>query len=136
MTVDEIRQVLHNAASVQMPRFNPGMEPRDRVELLEDYLNQTAVVRAELDRARLHAYTAMAALTEQWDAIEGWQIKIRSSSKPTQAEVTEAKRLCQPDLYRGISDAKWLINRLGEQIHRLEIDDKAASRLYTLIVGT
>jgi len=118
-----------------MPLFNPGMGARDRVDALENYLNLTAVLRQELDNARLHAWTAMAILTEQWDQIEGWQVKIRSSNKPTQSEVTEAKRLCRPDLHGGISEAKWLINRLSEQIHRLEIDDKTASRLYTLIVG-
>jgi phosphoglycerate-specific signal transduction histidine kinase len=134
--LEQLREVLAANADATMPRFHPGMEVRDRVEALEDYLNLTAVARAELDRARLMISATYQRLSEQWTQIEGWQINLPDGRRaPTQADIREARRLCRPDLHDALAEARWLTDRLSEQIHRLELDDKAASRLYTIITG-
>jgi hypothetical protein len=131
MTVEEIELVLYAAADVRMPRFVDDLSPRERVTLLEDYLNLTAVTRADLERARLHAQAALKTLTDQWE-------QVPAERKRTLRETTEAKALVAPELHEGIKQARWLIARLGEQIDRLSHmgDDQVASRMYTLITGS
>lgn len=138
MTLEEIRTCLHGAATVRMPRFAEDMTSRERVDLLEDYLNLTAVTRGELEEARLCASAALHELSRQWEAIEGWEAHLRRRRADIpQHEITTAKRECRPDLHDGMTEAKWLVARLGEQIDRLSHmgDDQVASRLYTLITA-
>lgn len=138
MTLDEIRALLHRNAALRMPRFTPEMAPRERVDALEDYLNLVAIARAELEEARLCAQGAVQILQEEYDGIIGWDLHLRRRrADPTQAEVHAAKREARPDLVGALDDAKWLVARLGEQIHRLGAmgDDQIASRLYTLITS-
>lgn len=138
MTVDEIRDVLERAASVRMPRFTPDLGSREKVELLEDYLNLTAVTRGELEEARLWAHMALRELLEQWDGIQGWGMHLPSNGRHTKDDVVAAKREIRPDLHVGLKEAKFLVERISEQIDRLGSrmgDDQVASRLYTLIAG-
>jgi hypothetical protein len=138
MTLEQIRQVLHDGAAIKMPRFTEEMGPRARVEILEDYLNLTAVTRAELDHARLHAYGALKDLGDQWDQIQGWGMHLSGNGRHTQADVTAAKAEIRPDLHAAMKESRWLVDRLTEQIDRLSRmgDDQVASRIYSLISGT
>lgn len=137
MTLEEIKATLFDAAKVRMPRFGPDQAPRERIELLEDYLNLTAVTRAELDEARLCAHAAVKALSDEWDAIQGWGMHLPGNGRHTQADVDRAKAEIRPDLAGAVKDARWLVSRLTEQIDRLSRmgDDQVASRIYTLISG-
>jgi hypothetical protein len=139
VTLDEIRATLFAAAAVRMPRFTEEMSGGERVSLLEDYLNLTAITRGDLDEARLCAQTAVRDLTVEWDAIVGWEAHLRSRRRDIpQHEITAAKREIRPELHDAIAEAKFLVARLGEQIDRLSHmgDDQVASRLYSLITGT
>jgi hypothetical protein len=138
VTLEEIRAALTAAADVRMPRFTPDMGGREKVELLEDYLNLTAVARGELEHARLWAHMALRELTVQWDEIQGWGMHLQSNGRHTKDDVINAKREIRPDLYAGLTEAKWLVERLTEQLDRLGSrmgDDQVASRIYTLIAG-
>jgi hypothetical protein len=139
VNVVEIRAQLHAAARVRMPRFTDDHTSRERVELLEDYLNLTAVTRGELEESRLYAQGALRDMTIEFDAIVGWEIHLkRRRADVTKHDVTIAKAEIRPDLHTGITEAKWLIDRLSEQIDRLSRmgDDQVASRLYTVITGS
>lgn len=138
MTLDEIRVVLERGAAVRMPRFTPTMGSREKVEALEDYLNLTAVARSELEEGRLWAHMALRELLGEWDAIQGWGMHLQSNGRHTKDDVTAAKREIRPDLHAALTEAKWLVERLSEQIDRLGSrmgDDQVASRIYTLIAG-
>jgi hypothetical protein len=137
VTLDEIRIVLHHSATVRMPRFEADATGRERVEMLEDYLNLTAVTRAELEEARLCAHAAHKDLADQWEAIKGYGMHLPNGSRHSQADVTSAKAEIRPELHAALNEVKWLIARLTEQIDRLSHmgDDQVASRLYTLITG-
>lgn len=139
MNSEEIHSALTRAAAVRMPRFTPDMGAREKVELLEDYLNLTAVTRAELEEARLWAHMALRELGERWDAIQGWGLHLPSSNgRHTKDDVIAAKREIAPELHDGLKEAKWLVERISEQIERLGArmgDDQVASRIYTLIAG-
>jgi hypothetical protein len=139
MTLDEIRDVLTRGAAVRMTRFTPDMGPRQKVELLEDYLNQTAVMRGELEEARLWAHMALREMVDQWDDIKGWGLHLQGNgSRHTKDDVIAAKREIRPDLHDALKEVKFLVERLSEQIERLGSrmgDDQVASRIYTLISG-
>ncbi len=139
MTLEEIRSVLLNASDVAMPRFTPAHTPPQKVDLLEDYLNLTAVTRAELERARLWAHTALHDLTAEWNAIQGWGMHLpESRGRATKDDIIAAKREVRPDLHSALTEAKWLVDRLTEQLDRLGArmgDDQVASRIYTLLVA-
>jgi hypothetical protein len=139
VTPYEIRALLHEAAKVRMPRFSDEHTSRERVELLEDYLNLTAVTRGELEEARLYAQGALRDLSVEWEAIVGWEIHLkRRRADVTKHDVTVAKAEIRPDLHAGMLEARWLVDRLSEQIHRISGmgDDQVASRLYTVITGS
>ena len=137
MQVEEIRAVLDRALRLRMPRFGAEQGVRDRIDALDTYLGETAIARGELEEARFYAYEAGRALKEEWDAIAGWETVIdKSSRNRTQADVEEAKRTINPGLWEGIQEAKYLVERLTDQIKRLTLDDAAASRRYTMLTGS
>jgi hypothetical protein len=138
VTLDEIRGALERAATVRMPRFTPDMSGRDKVDLLEDYLNLTAVTRGELEEARLWAHMALRELLTSWDNIQGWGMHLQSNGRHTKDDVIAAKREIAPELHDALKEARFLVERITEQIDRLGSrmgDDQVASRLYTLIAG-
>lgn len=136
MTPDEIRQLLFRVAKVMVPRFKGRDETptaRQKIEELEDYLLVAARWRASLEEARLYMQEARLRLEDEWEAIEGWQTVANGKTKQ---DMIDAKRTIRPDLYEGIRDAKFLIERLSEQIKRLERDEEfAVSRSYTMLTG-
>jgi hypothetical protein len=97
-----------------------GTTARDRVDALEDHMNATAVMRGDLEEARLYAHGALHDLGREWEEIVGWETHLRRRSRDaTQAEISATKAEIRPDLSHGLRDAKWLVTRLGEQIDRL-----------------
>ena len=79
---------------------------------------------------------ALDQLQAEWDEIEGWELELPTGNgRRTQADVVEAKRRTNPVLYGSIQTGKRLVDRLTEQIKRLEKDDGVSSRAYTLLTG-
>lgn len=135
MTVEEVRRVLFDAAKVHMPAvFAIDEGQLAKVAKLEEYLNLTACIRGELEEARLHTHEALSRLMAEWDDIEGWEMQL--GARRTQDDIRRAKKLIRPELHDGIRTAKHLVARLSEQIRRLENDDAATSRLYTMVTGS
>jgi hypothetical protein len=138
MTLQETREKLHRKSALGMPRYTAELGAQDRVDVVEDYLNLTAVARAELERARLAAASAVHDLSDKWDRIEGWELHLRNgrrADRTTQDEIRRAKREIRPELHHAIREARFLVARLSEQIRRFEQDDAAASRLCTILAG-
>lgn len=133
VTVDEARELLFRNARLRFPS-SKGLATGEKIDALEDYITDVAIARGELEEARLHMHEALAALLTQWDEIVGWEVLL-PSSRYTQEDVRRAKKQLRPDLGHGIEHARRLVARMSEQIHRLEQDEKMASRQYTLITG-
>lgn len=134
MIPDEVRELLYRASKVMVPTFRGReMSARQKIEELEDHLFVVARWRCQLEEARLWMQDARRKLEDEWEDIEGWQ---SAASGKTKQAMVDAKRTIRPDLYDGIRSAKFLIERLSEQIRRLERDEEyAVSRGYTLISG-
>jgi hypothetical protein len=133
VTVDEAREVLFRNARLRFPN-SKGLATGQKIDALEDYITASAIARAELEEARLHMNEAVGLLLNEWDEIVGWEV-IVASSRPTQDDIRRAKKQLRPELADGIEQGRRLIARLTEQIHRLEQDEKMASRQYTFITG-
>lgn len=139
MTVQEVRQLLFNAAALRMPRFDDRDTVGMRIDKLEKYLLTIAHTRGDLEEGRLHLQQALRDLQIKWEAIQGWEEHAPATERArTRDAIAQAKRKVDPQTYDGIEDAKWLIARLTEQINRLSKmgDDQIASRTYTLLAGS
>lgn len=141
--LEECRETLRAVSLVKMPnlRERPEELPTGvqfgtwKIEQLESYLLLTAEARQEAQLAKLIVQEALDVLQAQWDEIEGWEVELPSEGRRTQEQVVQAKRRVNPDLYSSIQTGKRLIDRLSEQVKRLERDDAASSRVYTIITG-
>jgi hypothetical protein len=71
----------------------------------------------------------------QWDDIEGWEMFAPNHARRTQDDIRRAKKKSAPTWQRASATAKHLAARLSDQIRRLENDDAATSRLYTIVTG-
>lgn len=126
------RDRLDAAKGLRMPRLTRKQSERERLNLLEDYMLETAWHRGELMEGRMEVYEALQTLKEEWDHLDGWQALKRTK---TETAVEDAKRQLRPDLYNGIKKAEWLIARLGEQMERLDREATICSRAYTFATG-
>lgn len=137
MELQEIRTRLEDAIQIRMPRFDPNSGPRDKISGLEDYMNLVAVKRAELEEALFWTWEAKKLIKDQWDGIEGWEPMLGRSErqKPTKEAIASAKRQVNGQVYEAYREVNGLTEMIGRQIRRLELDQDAASRIYTLIVG-
>jgi hypothetical protein len=141
--LDAQREVLERVSQAVMPnlRVRPDDLPMGtpltawKIEQLESHLLDTAILRQEATRAKLIVQEALDVLQREWDEIEGWEVELRTDGRRSQADVLDAKRRTRPDLYSSIQTAKRLIDRLSEQVRRLEKDDNVTSRIYTLMTG-
>ncbi len=136
MTPKEVRELLYRAAKIRVPRFKGReQEPnaRQKIDEMEDHLFVIARWRCSLEEARLWMHDAVKSLQDEWDEIEGWEA---AAGGKTKQAMVDAKRAIRPDLYDGIREGKFLIERLGEQVRRLERDEEqTVSRAYTLLSG-
>jgi hypothetical protein len=139
VTIDEVRKVLFDAATLRMPRFDDRDTTGMRIEKLETYLLKIAMKRGDLEEGRLHIQQALRNFQLQWEALTGWEVHAPATERArTQAAIRDAKRMVDQPLYDALEECKWLIARLTEQINRLSKmgDDQIASRTYTLLAGS
>lgn len=147
--LEEWRSNLRVVAALRIPpiqddlvppdeRFDPPkparLNPATRVESYEDFIVRAATYRGELEENLLDLQEGTKGLEDQWDEIEGWETLVDPSDK-TQKAVVNAKRKLKPELYSGIREGKWLADKIRTQVRRLEQDEAAASRLYTMMTG-
>lgn len=139
MTLEEIRARLLAALPLRIPMFDPNAAPVTKVRALEDYLLKTAHHRGELEEGLHWLYEAKKTLKNQWDDLQGWEMNLprgATTRNRTQEMMREAKRHTAPELYTSLMECKELEDSILRQIRRLELDDKATSRGYTLITGS
>lgn len=134
MTTDEIKRRCLDAAKVRMPTLDKDATTGFQIEQMQDYMLTTAQWRGDLEEARLYAEMAYKVLKDEFEKIpeEQYQPFVNGTSL---AAVTRARAKVRPDLADGIADARWHIDRLGQQISRLELDAQWASRIYTMLTG-
>jgi hypothetical protein len=135
MDIAQCKELLHQHATLRMPRFGKDDSTTTKVGALEDYLGEVAAARGDLEEARLWTDHVRHTIEDEWGRVEGWQQHVAQPNKATGPQIAEAKRKIKPDLYDAIRESKWVASKLSDQIRRLEKDEEVASRRYTLIVG-
>lgn len=130
-TLEEVRRVLHDAADLRMPARDPEKGRAAWIEDLQDYLHKTAVARAELETARLLMHETLRELDGRWERMTGYQV---GHSLKSRADHDRAKLQADPGLHDAKREAKFLVDRLSEQIERLGgmSDDQIVSRIYSM----
>lgn len=133
---DDQQTALDRCAKLRFPTFPPDATPREKVERLESYLIETAVVEGEVQEMRLAAYRQLAACEAAWSLMTGWENHTRRpSAQITAAERDAAKGRKDPELAEALRVSKWTVQRAGEAIERLDRETKRVSRLYTMLTG-
>jgi len=110
------------------------LQPREKIEQLESYLLLTAEARQLAHSCQVAASDALFDCAVEMES--GWENYLPGSrAKATGPQIAEAKKKAHPETFKRSQRLDWLVKRFGEQIRRLEQDDAAASRVYTLITG-
>lgn len=137
MNIDECNVKLKAALPIRMPRFNPNLGAREKIEGLEDHILLVAFHRGECEEALYWVIEAKKVLKDRFDAIDGWQSFLRREdrAKPSKEAIAAAKRQVDDGTYLALRDVQTMIEALGAQIKRFREEFESASRVYTLITG-
>jgi hypothetical protein len=137
VTAEEIKETLFSAARVKFPSIDKDSTLSAQVEQVQDYLIITAQRHADLLEARLHAQFALDLLEDEWEMLPrpDWEDFLLNPSHPTNKMIEMAKSNVRPDIYGAMRELRRLSSRIAEQINRFELDDKRASRTYTMLTG-
>lgn len=126
---------LARARSIRVPVFQRGTAPRVRVDALEEFMLVSAFHQGEMGEERLELLDELRDFETEWRAIpaEKWAPHRVGT---TLGSIDEAKAAVMPALWETITDKRWQIKRLSEEIDRLERDATKVSRAYTMISGS
>lgn len=115
------------AKALRIPVYEKGTAAQERIAGLEDYLLLAAFYVGALHEERTDTHLKLATLEEQWDAMQAYG--------KTAADRESWRRQRQPDLARRRHRLRWRVERLTEEIVRLDREHDKVSRAYTLITG-
>lgn len=135
MNVDQIRQHLHDATQLRIPRLDPNLNPGAKIAALEEYMLKVAYARGDLEEAIGWVLEAKHDARRKLDAVQGWEVALPKPADRTQERVLAEKARIDPMSGAVLKDADYYLRRLERQVRRLELDHNAVSRAYTLITG-
>lgn len=127
-----VSDVLRSASKLRVPRYNADASARYKIEGLADYMLESALHQGDLEQERLEAHEQLATLDEEWENLTGWE-PFRQGK--TDSSIERAKAQLRPDLAKSRKWLDWQIDRLSEQIERIERDATKVSRTYTMYGG-
>lgn len=136
MNVDDITAYLNDASQLRIPKFDPEESPGLKIAALEDYMLKVSYHRGDLEQAIGWVLEAKHDARRMLDDVQGWEVHVPRGSQRTQEQVLDAKRKIAPQAFNILRDADYFLKRLERQVRRLEHDNDAVSRAYTLITGS
>jgi hypothetical protein len=140
MDIDEIKAAINDALPLRPPKWDKldPPHPREKIELLEDYLLRSAYAQAELEEA-LHWLTGLVEhFKDKVAAIEGYEVALpnKRGDRLTQADINAAKRTVSPEVFECGAEARLLRETVLRQIERFRFEAQwVASRAYSMISG-
>jgi hypothetical protein len=142
MDPDEIRASLSTALPMRPPKWDTEDDlplPRPaKVEQLENYLLESAYMRAELEEALFWTNALIKQFTSQIEEMTGYEVALppKARDRITQADINRAKRTVNPAPFQLGSEMKEARDALLRQIDRFIFEEQwVISRAYTLISG-
>lgn len=144
MDMEDIKGVLHTALPMRPPRFTPAegaIAPSggQKAAALEDYLLESAFVRAELEEALHWLDSLMAHFKSKIEQMTGYEALLprKPQDRITQADINTAKRGLDPTTFDAGSEVKQLRASVLRQIERFEFEAQwVVSRAYSMISGS
>jgi hypothetical protein len=127
--VTELPECLATSITLRIPVVDPAKSLSDRIAEIESYLLLAAFNQGQLAEERLRVHQELREMEYEWATLEGWEA-LRGRAR-TNASIDDAKRQLQPDLWKRIESARWLIKRVTEEYDRLDSDGDRCSRLLT-----
>lgn len=119
------------ASDLRVPLFKADTGRQEKIGQLEDYMLLSAYYLGEVQAERLAAHQALAVALEEWAEVTTWE----TGGRKTDKGVEDAKRQMAPETWTTITRTRWRVERLSEEIERLDRDATKVSRAYTLITG-
>jgi hypothetical protein len=123
-----LSDVHRKAKALRVPVFAHGTSARERIAELEEYLLLAAFYVGALHEERTDAHVDLASIDEEWEALHAYG--------KTAAEREGWRRQREPDLAARRHRLRWRVDRLSDEIARLDREHDKVSRAYTLIAGT
>lgn len=130
----DTRDILRRSIELRVPVFPRGTGNGEKIAALEEYMLLSAWYRGELAEARLDAKEALDAKEERWNAIDNLAFYLGRTPK-TQNDFEEARRESEPGLHKEIKTLRDRVERLWDEMERLDREATICSRAYTMVVG-
>ena len=135
MEHQEIKETINAAGLLRVPDFPEGMKTADKIAALEDHLLDTARWRSVMEAIRVILEDEYEQIDDQWREMTGWEMYLNGKPK-SRDDIDEAKRQVNKPLFTQRRTVIKLMRQVGNQIRRLEKDDAAVSRAYTMMTGS
>lgn len=132
---EDIAENIKAAGLLRIPSFADDMPTAQRIAALEDHLLDTARWRAVMDATRIMLEDDYVEIDDLWRDVTGWEVYLNGKPK-SREDIDEAKRQVDRDLFARRRMSMKLMRQTGNQIRRLEKDDAAVSRAYTMMTGS
>jgi hypothetical protein len=143
LTMENLKARLQGALKLRPPKFEyEGADrtpTREKIDLLESYLLESAFVRAELEEALHYLASLVAHFKRKVDEITGFEALLPSKPRDrlTNADVNAAKRRVDPVSFECGAEAKQVMDSTLRQIERLAFEEQwVISRAYSMISGS
>lgn len=128
--------ILKRSASVQMPIFEPGKDPREKIAEYEDHMMLTAVIEAQLVREKLRCIDQLNKANDDWNGTHLEADYAGKGDKISMAERERQRRDLEPDLFKLRRFLTQRVESLQGEIDRMDRDTKRCSRAHTMLTGS
>lgn len=135
MDYADIEEGIKAAGLLRLPSFAEDMAAAEKIAALEDHLLDTARWRAAMEGYRIMLEDDYENIDDLWRGVTGFEMYLNGRPK-SKEDIDEAKRQVNPDLFSRRRKVIKLMRQVGNQIRRLEKDDAAVSRAYTMMTGS
>jgi hypothetical protein len=132
---DEIAENVKAAGLLMIQTFPEDMPAAEKISILEDHLLDTARWRGAMEGVRVMLEDDYEEIDDLWRDVTGWEVYLNGKPK-SREDIDEAKRQVDRDLFARRRTSIKLMRQCRMQINRLERDDAAVSRAYTMMTGS
>lgn len=135
MEYEEFEEGIKAAGLLRIPSFAEDLAPAQKIEALESHLLDTARWRSVMEDYRILLEDEYEEIDDLWRDVTGYEIYLNGRPK-SKEDIDAAKREVDRPLFERRRKVIKLMRQVGNQIRRLEKDDAAVSRAYTMLTGS
>lgn len=135
MEYEEFEEGIKAAGLLRIPSFADEMPAAEKIAALESHLLDTARWRSVMEDYRILLEDEYEEIDDLWRDVTGYEIYLNGRPK-SKEDIDAAKREVDRPLFERRRKVIKLMRQVGNQIRRLEKDDAAVSRAYTMLTGS